>query len=136
MTQRCFTIHILSSPNDPLTVIPTKAGIQLFPFFVMPVQTGIHNPVRHAGADRYPVFINFPSSRPPPGRRGSAPLFISGFRLGPCRNDSGTLDSRQKIAGMTQRCFTIHILSSPNGPPPFVISEWAPDRHTGADRYP
>jgi len=30
----------------------------------MPVQTGIHNPVRHAGADRYPVFIDswFPAS--------------------------------------------------------------------------
>jgi len=46
----------LSSPNDPLTVIPAKAGIQLFPFFVMPVQTGIHNPLRHTGEGRYPVY--------------------------------------------------------------------------------
>ena len=31
-------------------------------------------PVRHTGADRHPVFINFPGSRPPPGRRGGCPI--------------------------------------------------------------
>ena len=59
----------------PLSVIPAKAGIQLFPFFVMPVQTGIQ-------------YLLIPGSRPPPGRRGGdSSLFISGFRLGPRRND-------------------------------------------------
>jgi len=70
-------------------------------------------PVRHAGADRHPVFINFPGSRPPPGRRGSAPLFISGFRLGPRRNDPAVFHHSH-----------------------FVISECPPDRHTGEGRYP
>jgi len=57
-----------------------------------------------------------------PAKAGIQYLFFSGYRLSPCRYDSGTLDSRQKHAGMTYY---------------FVIPEWAPNVcHTGEGRHP
>jgi len=57
-----------------------------------------------------------------PAKAGIQYLFFSGYRLSPCRYDSGTLDSRQKHAGMTYY---------------FVIPEWAPNVcHAGEGRHP
>ena len=89
-------------------------------------------PVRHAGEGRYPVFINSPGSRPPPGRRGGDSLFISGFRLGPCRNDIFfVIPEWSQCLSYRRRPVSI-----PLSVIPAKAGIHTPVRHTGEDRHP